>query len=118
MRRSACTLLLLLCLLSCWPAPVRIQARAAHWHTARFWTTGYVWTGNRTSSGLWPRAGETVAVDRSLIPFGSRIHIAGVGWRVAEDTGGAIQGFRLDVFEPSLAACYAVTGWHSATWLS
>ncbi len=42
-------------------------------------------------------AGYTLAVDPRIIPFDSFVYIPGVGWRVAEDVGGAIKGYRLDV---------------------
>lgn len=81
------------------------------------WVTGYTWTGYRTASGVWPVAGRTVAVDRRVIPFGAWIHIQGVGWRRAEDIGGAIVGTRLDVFTASVAEAYRITGWRRAYWI-
>lgn len=41
-------------------------------------------SGQRTASGTVPTPGRTVAGPRS-VPFGTRVHIAGVGWRVVED---------------------------------
>ncbi len=46
-----------------------------------------------------------MAVDPSVIPLGSTITIAGVGTRVAQDTGGAIKGKRLDIWMPSASEC-------------
>jgi 3D (Asp-Asp-Asp) domain-containing protein len=37
--------------------------------------------------------------------LGTRLVIDKVGPRVAADTGGAIKGRRLDIWEPSVAAC-------------
>lgn len=44
-----------------------------------------------------PIAGHTIAVDPSVIPLGTEIVIDGVTY-LAEDTGQAIKGYRLDIF--------------------
>jgi 3D (Asp-Asp-Asp) domain-containing protein len=43
------------------------------------------------------RSVHGVAVDPDLIPLGSRLWIPGYGHAVADDTGGRIQGHRVDV---------------------
>ena len=63
-----------------------------------FELTFYTHTGNRTASGVYPKAGRTVAVDKNVIPLGTMIYVEGYGLYVAEDTGGDIKGKRLDVF--------------------
>lgn len=60
----------------------------------------------RTASGA-PTSQITVAVDPRVIPLGTHIYIDGVGTRVAQDTGGAIVGKRLDIWEPTYAQCAA-----------
>lgn len=50
-----------------------------------------------TASGTYAREG-IVAVDPRIIPLHSRLYIEGYGIYLAEDTGGAIKGERLDLF--------------------
>lgn len=55
------------------------------------------WAGGNTASGTTPTQGRTVAVDTSVIPFGTKLVINGNTY-VAEDTGSAIKGNKIDVF--------------------
>ena len=80
----------------------------------RFWVTGYDLTGT-TASGA-PAGPGVVAVDPGLIGLGSYVQIQGLGIYRALDTGGLIQGYHLDVWEPTAAACFALTGYRLARW--
>lgn len=68
--------------------------------------TAYTWTGNRTATGTWPSRG-TVAVDPSVIPMGTKLHIEGYGEAIAADTGGAIKGNIIDVYLDSENDCFS-----------
>lgn len=50
-----------------------------------------------TASGVRASVGRTIAVDPRIIPYGTIVYISGLGWFVAEDTGGAIRGHHIDV---------------------
>jgi len=69
-----------------------------------FKTTGYCpcyqcsegW-GRHTSSGALATANHTVAVDRRVIPLGSRLLINGQEY-VAQDVGGGVRGNHIDIY--------------------
>ena len=110
MRRLLASALLALLLTT--PA----QAHTTH-GSALCVVTGYTWTGYRTSTGVWPQVHHTVAVDPAYIPYGSHIRIAGLPWwYVAEDSGGAVRGWHLDVFVGSVAEAYAITSVRRCWW--
>ncbi len=50
-----------------------------------------------TASGKKAKASHTIAVDKSVIPLGSKVLINGKVY-VAEDVGGAIKGKKIDIF--------------------
>lgn len=58
------------------------------------------WTGQPTKLGTKMTAGRTIAVDPRVIPLGSKVRMNGKEY-VAEDTGGAIKGRRIDLFADS-----------------
>jgi 3D (Asp-Asp-Asp) domain-containing protein len=61
--------------------------------------------GNITYSGTTVRRG-VVAVDPRVIPMGTRMYVEGYGYAIAEDTGGAIKGNKIDVAFLSNYECY------------
>ena len=70
---------------------------------------GYTGT---TATGTTARYGA-IAVDPSVIPYGTRMYIVSddgsyiYGYATAEDCGGAIQGYMIDLYFDTLAECYA-----------
>lgn len=53
--------------------------------------------GNQTATGVPARPNRTIAVDPKVIKLGSRVVIDGKEY-VAEDTGGAIKGNKIDIY--------------------
>lgn len=82
------------------PAPAPRPVRS---YLGAFLVTCYDLTGATASGDL---AGlQSVAVDPQVIPLGTEIYVQGVGERTADDTGGAIIGNHIDIWEPTYTAC-------------
>ena len=54
--------------------------------------------GRITASGTVPKAGRTVGVNPNIIPYGTKLRIGGKDGYVAEDTGGGIGTYHIDIF--------------------
>lgn len=52
-----------------------------------------------TSSGKPAKENRTIAVDPNVIPLGTKVYLEGLGVFIAEDTGGAITGNKIDLFK-------------------
>lgn len=61
------------------------------------WDKGY----GITATGTVATEGRTIGVNPKLIPYGSQVYIEGLGWFVAEDTGGGLKEKHIDVFMAS-----------------
>lgn len=70
---------------------------------------GYV---GHTYSGTLARVGA-IAVDPTVIPLGTKMYVVSndgqyvYGYCVAEDTGSAIKGYKVDLYFNTIAECYA-----------
>ena len=62
--------------------------------------------GSKTALGTTMTPNRTIAVDPRVIPLGSKVEINGKTY-IAEDTGGAIKGNRIDMCVSSHSEAYA-----------
>ena len=49
-----------------------------------------------------------VATDPRIIPMGTRLYIEGYGYAIADDTGGAIRGHKIDLAVDTLTEAYQI----------
>ena len=70
----------------------------------------------RTASGMMAQVG-VVAVDTNVIPFHTRMYIEGYGFAVAGDRGGAIRGYKVDLFFDTRAETTAFGRQHLNVWI-
>ena len=75
------------------------------------------WAGGNTASGTRPTPGRTIAVDPSVIPLGTRVIIGGQVY-VAEDTGGAIKGNKIDIFVADHSTALAYGTYYAEVYLA
>lgn len=61
--------------------------------------SGYTASGHRLQHGM-------VSVDPNVIPLGTKLYIEGYGYAVADDTGGAIVGNRIDLAMDTTSEAY------------
>ena len=76
---------------------IRVEATA--YSSAEAGLSAYTALGTICQRGV-------IATDPSIIPLGTRVFIPGYGYAVAEDTGGAIVGHKIDVAFDTVAECY------------
>ena len=62
-----------------------------------------IW-GRQTATGKLAKEGRTIAVDKRIIPYGSKVKIGNKTY-IAEDCGSAIKGKRIDIFMESHKKC-------------
>lgn len=72
------------------------------WKALGQFTITYYWPGediygSLTSTGVIAQEGKTIAVDPSIIPYGSTVLIDGKEY-LAQDCGGTIKGNKIDIF--------------------
>ena len=91
-------------------------------YTVTCWVTAYCGCyscsegyGNMTATGRTARPNHTIAVDPSVIPYGTQVEINGITY-TAEDCGGGVNGYSIDVYFAEHWQCEVwPTGWYDVT---
>ncbi|GHI00887.1 hypothetical protein AM1BK_44290 [Neobacillus kokaensis] len=85
------------------------ETGAEYYVTATAYTAYCNGCSGRTATGFNLRANpnaKVIAVDPSVIPLGTKVYVEGYGYAVAGDTGGAIKGYKIDLFMSSKSDAY------------
>ena len=106
-------------------ADSEVNAQTADGKTITCWVTAYCGCkacsgsyGNMTATGVVAQPNHTIAVDPTVIPYGTQVEINGIIY-TAEDCGGAIKGNKIDIyFEEHWQAEQFATGYYTATILT
>jgi 3D (Asp-Asp-Asp) domain-containing protein len=70
-----------------------------------------------TATGTTVTAGRTIAVDPSVIPYGTQVYIEGYGFRTAEDCGSAVGGKHLDIAVSSHSEAMSLGTVDKSVWM-
>ena len=70
-----------------------------------------------TASGVPTEVGTTIAVDPNVIPYGTEVYIEGIGFRTAQDRGGAVNGNHIDVLVQTHEEALALGTTYKDVWV-
>ena len=70
-----------------------------------------------TATGVPTEVGTTIAVDPTRIPLGSMVYIEGIGLRIAQDTGSAVKGNKIDILLQTHDECFEQTAINGGVWI-
>ena len=70
-----------------------------------------------TSTGAKTAVGRTIAVDPSVIPYGTQVYVEGYGWRVAEDCGGGVKQKQIDILVDTHKQALAMGTQNGGVWI-
>ena len=84
---------------------IMVASRGSNSRQMSVVSTAYA-TGTITATGTKPKWG-TIAVDPKIIPYGTKVYIPQFGRTfIANNTGGAIKGNKIDIFMNTKKECY------------
>lgn len=70
-----------------------------------------------TATGAKTSVGTTIAVDPSVIPYGTKVYIEGYGWRVAQDCGGGVKQKQIDILVDTHSQALSIGSTSGGVWI-